>query len=446
MKWIIALAIVTTSHIAFSRQVQGEFLVKLKGNSFTKASQNLFLKSGLRTEKVFDLVPGLVKVSMVNGLSASETLSNLQKSSEIEYVVPNYLRTVTMVSERVPSQDSFLADPAIPPYTPPPAKWIADPKLYSNFGVAQNRTLEVFEKYKFYGDKKVIIAVIDTGVDYTHKDLASNMWRNAGESGTDGNGNSKETNGIDDDGNGYVDDVVGYDFVNKDSLPYDDYSHGTHVAGIAAAVAGNGFGIAGQCPKCSVMGLKFISADGWGSDADAISALEYAVKNGATVINSSWGSPEDSPALKDAFFATDKAGVLNAIAAGNEGDDITFKHFYPANYELPGGASVAALYDVNIMVPWWSNYSWWFVSLSAAGAEVFSTIPGGRFASYSGTSMASPNVAGMLGLIKSYKPKLTQAQIKGLFKEVMPDRDSMNKVHFGGRLDMIRIFDKLQGM
>lgn len=194
------------------------------------------------------------------------------------------------------------------------------------------------------------------------------------------------------------------------------------------------------------MGLKFISADGWGSDADAISALEYAVKNGATVINSSWGSPEDSPALKDAFFATDKAGVLNAIAAGNEGDDITFKHFYPANYELPGGASVAALYDVNIMVPWWSNYSWWFVSLSAAGAEVFSTIPGGRFASYSGTSMASPNVAGMLGLIKSYKPKLTQAQIKGLFKEVMPDRDSMNKVHFGGRLDMIRIFDKLQGM
>ena len=226
------------------------------------------------------------------------------------------------------------------------------------------------------GSSSLVIADIDSGVAYDHPDLAANMWHNPGEI---------PANGIDDDGNGYVDDVYGIDAVNGDSDPHDDRGHGTHTAGTMAAVGDNGIGITGVAWQARLMALKFLPADGDGTDADAITCIDYVVneklKHGVNVvaINASWGGVDYNGLLRTAINAAGAAGIIFCAGAGNGGgddigDDTDAEPFYPASYDCANIISVAATDDDDALAAW-SNYGATRVDLAAPGVDIFSTVP-----------------------------------------------------------------------
>src|SRR5215211_1734561 len=246
------------------------------------------------------------------------------------------------------------------------------------------------------GDPNLVVAVIDTGVDFSHPDLAGRRWVNPGESG-----GGKETNGIDDDGNGFVDDVNGADFANNDGDPFDDNNHGTHVSGTIAASV-NDQGVVGVAPNVKIMGLKFLSAGGFGSISDAIEALGYAKSKGAKISNNSWGCYCPGQALQDAI---DASGSLFVAAAGNDNNNNDANPFYPASYTSNNVLSVAAV-DRFGNKAWFSNYGTTSVDISAPGVDILSTVPGNAYAYFSGTSMASPHAAGVAALAASDDPAL----------------------------------------
>lgn len=319
----------------------------------------------------------------------------------------------------------------------------------------------------------VIVAVIDTGVDYTHEDLIDNMWRNQGETGKDAQGRDKATNGVDDDGNGYIDDTIGWDFVTNDNKPFDlsagvismiiaggNPGHGTHCAGNVAAVAGNGKGVSGVAPGAKIMALRFLSEKGQGDTAGAIKAIDYAVRNGAKVLSNSWGSegedanaPENK-ALKESIAAAERAGVLFIAAAGNGHSGMGYDNDtdsapgYPASYDHENIISVAAL-DSKDRLASFSNWGLRSVDIGAPGVKVFSTTVGSKYsdtvlnilgvikATWDGTSMAAPHVSGAAALYWSKHPNATWREVKDAIMTSARPIDSMRgKSVTGGKLNV----------
>jgi subtilisin family serine protease len=279
------------------------------------------------------------------------------------------------------------------------------------------------------GSSDVIVAVIDTGIDYKHPDLAANVWVNTDE---------VAGNGIDDDGNGYVDDIVGYDFYSSDGDPWDDNSHGTHVSGTIGAVGNNLVGVTGVNWKTRIMALKFLGGGGSGSTSGAIRAVLYAVANGARVMNNSWGGGGFSQALLDAIRAADAAGVLFVAAAGNSGSNNDVYPFYPASYDSPNVLAVAAS-NLSDGLASFSCYGATSVDLAAPGESILSTTPGGNYGTMSGTSMASPHVSGAAALLLSDSPSLTAAEVKARlmgYSDLLPA--FANRTVSGGRLNVYR--------
>ncbi len=254
------------------------------------------------------------------------------------------------------------------------------------------------------GDTSILIGVIDTGLDYDHPDLAPNVWTNPGEIAG---------NEVDDDGNGFVDDVHGFDFLNRDGDPMDDNRHGTHVAGIIAARGNNGIGTAGVCWRARIVGLKFLGSTGSGYVSDAIDALEYAIQMGIRITNNSWGGGGYSRSLRDEIITADMAGCLFVAAAGNSGSDLDQVDFYPASFHLPNEIVVAAT-DENGDLAGYSNYGATRVDVAAPGTHILSTFPGGGYAMLSGTSMAAPHVTGSAALLWNFLPQLTHSQVRAL--------------------------------
>ena len=244
------------------------------------------------------------------------------------------------------------------------------------------------------GSSDIVVAVIDTGIEYTHPDLASNAWSNPGEILGDG---------MDNDGNGYVDDVYGYDFANSDGDPMDDHGHGTHVAGTIGATGNNNSGVVGVNHSVGLMALKFLDNKGNGSTSDAIKAVQYATKMGANVINASWGGGGFSKALSDAISDANDAGILFVAAAGNKTSDNDKSPYYPSGYDLPNVISVAAT-DHKDQLASFSNYGATTVDMGAPGVGIWSTFRGNQYASASGTSMAAPHVAGAAALLMAEYP------------------------------------------
>lgn len=250
----------------------------------------------------------------------------------------------------------------------------------------------------------VTVAVIDTGVQTTHPDLADRIWTNPGE---------VPGNGIDDDGNGRIDDLSGWDFANRDATVFDDATgdrHGTHVAGVIAARRDNGTGIAGIADNARIMPLKFIDANGSGWNVDAIYAIQYAVANGAKVINASFGGTTYDPALCDAIAWAGTQGVLVVVAAGNSGQSLDAADTWPAKCPSPTMVTVGAMTHAGTLAGF-SNRSATHVDLAAPGEWVVSTVPGG-YATMSGTSMATPHVAGVAAAVIGQSPALTPAQAR----------------------------------
>jgi subtilisin family serine protease len=256
----------------------------------------------------------------------------------------------------------------------------------------------------------VIVAVIDSGAQRNHPQLKNQMYVNAGESGTDSQGRDKSTNGVDDDGNGFVDDVSGYDFASNSGTVTDGSGHGTHVSGIIAADASQG-SIKGIAPDAKILPLDFMTDDGSGNISDAIRAMYYAASQGAKVINASWGGAPCSATLQKAIQDIGSKGVLFVAAAGNSGVDVEEEPEYPAAFGLPTQITVGASTNRDYTAVF-SNYSYTLVNLMAPGTNIMSTYPGSSTRSMNGTSMASPFVTGAAALLFSARPKATAEDVK----------------------------------
>jgi subtilisin family serine protease len=329
-------------------------------------------------------------------LSVSEAIERLYLSGVVEYAQPDFRREAFVT----PNDPNFAS------------QWALNNlgQLVGGFGSGTpDADIDAVEAWETSADaSQVIVGVVDTGVDYTHPDLTANMWTNPGET---------RGNGIDDDDNGYVDDVHGVDTFNGTGDPIDTYSHGTHVAGIIGAVGNNGVGISGVAWSTEIMALRFMP-DGYGYDSDAIEAIEYVLATKERlgykriVLNNSWGGDGYSQALYDAIAAARDAGVLFVASAGNESTNTDRSPAYPADYDLGNIVSVGAS-DLNDGQTWFSNYGCGTVDLFAPGEFILSTTPGGNYEYYSGTSMASPVVAGAAAIVWSQAASLGWDRIKG---------------------------------
>ena len=281
--------------------------------------------------------------------------------------------------------------------------------------------LEAWQKVT--GSPTIVVGVIDTGIDYTHPDLAANIWINPGEI---------PNNGIDDDGNGYVDDVMGWDFFNNDNDPMDDNGHGTHTAGTIGAVGNNGIGVAGVAWNVKLMPLKFLGAGGSGPTSAAIAAIEYAAHKGVPITNNSWGGGQKSRALEEAITAS------NSLFVASAGNAASSRVQYPAGYAANNIVSVAAT-DNQDRLASFSNYGSSWVDLGAPGVDILSTAPNQRYAVMSGTSMAAPHVAGTAALVLAQSFIPTPIQLK---TQIMSNVDAIPALKgitaTGGRLNVRR--------
>jgi subtilisin family serine protease len=289
----------------------------------------------------------------------------------------------------------------------------------------------------------VIVAVIDTGVRYTHQDLKDNMWKNQGEMGTDSQGRNKETNGVDDDGNGISDDVFGYDAANEDGDPMDDDGHGSHCSGTIAGRGNNTLGVAGVAWVGKIMAVKFL--DPWGTTSDAILSVNYARSKGAKVSSNSWGGGGYSALLEGAIREMNTAGCLFIASAGNSASDTDRRPQYPACYNVPNVISVAAT-DSSDALASFSNIGLTTVDLGAPGVFVLSSTSDSdtSYEEYSGTSMACPHVSGSFALLAAQYPAKTIAE---LISAVLGNTDPLpaltGKCVTGGRLNLRKAMDAL---
>lgn len=330
---------------------------------------------GLRLHR-YELVPGLELIDVAEG--NARAIQALRNNPHVLYAEPDGV----MHADTTPN----------------------DPKFSSQWGLNQSSNIDINGPEAWgvtTGNSSFKIAVIDTGVDYNHPDLKANIWTNPGEIAG---------NGIDDDGNGYVDDVHGYDFINNDSDPMDDVDHGTHCAGILGAVGNNGVGIAGVNWQAKIVALKFLGPDG-GVTSDAIRALDYAVKMGIKVSSNSYGGTGTSEqAFVDALSRAAAANHVFIAAAGNDGVDNDVEPHYPSSYSAPNLVSVAALDSTGARAPY-SNWGATSVDIAAPGSSILSTTPNNTYQYMSGTSMATPMVAGVAALIYGRNPSWTYSQV-----------------------------------
>jgi thermitase len=358
------------------------------------------------------------------GLSdkAMQTLAN---NPEIEYIEPNYIISLHSKKVGTPTDAMFAKQWGLA-NTGKNGGGIFSP------GVA-GEDINVTKAWDItkgaIGSNTIKIAVIDTGVDYTHPDLKSQIDVNTAEL----NGRP----GVDDDGNGYIDDIYGYDFANKDGDPMDGHGHGTHCAGVIGA-SHNSVGIAGVMSNVLIVPVKFLTDAGSGETIDAISAIDYAIKRGVNVMSNSWGGGDKEQSLLDAITAAETAGITFVAAAGNDSSNNDSRASYPANYEVSNVISVGS-YTAGGAKSSFSNYGLKTVHVTAPGSSIISTYKNGGYASLSGTSMATPHIAGVVGLLLSKAPKLTPAQIRERLVNTSVQTNKLKTSSLsGGRVDAFR--------
>jgi len=357
--------------------VPGEILVKFKEGVPEKNKGRIHLQFGLSPIRSF-AASGVQHLRLPPSVSVEEALRLYRQNPYVEYAEPNYIIYACQV---FPNDPTF--DPEDPNYG---ILW-----GLHNFGQTvggrsglPGADINAPDAWEIStGDEEVIIAVIDTGVAYSHPDLTANMWTNPGEDPWLNPNDPTTGNGIDDDGNSKNDDWRGWDFVDVDNDPMDYDGHGTHVAGTIAAMGDNGEGITGMMWKAGIMPLRILDAHGVGTVSNAILAIEYAVQKGARIINASWGTPDFSESLLRTAQFCQRKGVLVVAAAGNNARNTDDSPFYPASYDLPNIISVAAT-DQGDNLASFSNWGPSTVDVAAPGVTIYSSWPswhsiGGNF-------------------------------------------------------------------
>jgi subtilisin family serine protease len=352
---------------------------------------------GARRAKVFRNLASVELVKLPRGLSVKEAIDFYQRSPDVLYAEPNYIVRTT----NIPDDTRFGEQWGL--------------HNIGQSGGTPNADIDAVAAWDITtGSSDVIVAVIDSGVDYNHLDLSANMFQNTADCNNDG---------IDDDGNGFVDDCFGIDTANNDSDPMDDNNHGSHVAGIIGAVGNNNAGVTGINHNIKIIACKFVKASGSGTTADAIDCLDYVKTmkdRGFNIIatSNSWGGGGFSQALLDAIDEQRQRGMLFITAAGNGnifgiGQNNDNTPFYPCNYYLPNVICVASTTRTDASSTF-SNFGRRTVHVGAPGSEILSTIRGNSYASQSGTSMATPHVTGVAALLQAGDPSLDWRSMKNL--------------------------------
>lgn len=304
------------------------------------------------------------------------------------------------------------------------SSYVNDPDYSSQWGLQKVNIETAWDKTTGSGD--IVVAVIDTGIDYEHEDLSANIWHNTDEIAG---------NGVDDDHNGLVDDVMGYDFVNRDTDPMDDNKHGTHCAGIIGARSDNLTGITGISPNVSLMPLKVLAANGSGSTLNIFYGFKYAVENGARIISMSLGGYGFNYLSYYGAYYAYKNNVLVVAAAGNEANNNDADPVYPAGFPFSNIIAVAST-GTKDTLSGFSNYGARSVDIAAPGEGIYSTVPGDGYASLSGTSMATPFVSGTAALVLAMDDSLSHIKAKAfILNNSTFLNDLEGKVYTGSRLD-----------
>jgi subtilisin family serine protease len=398
--------------------VPGEYVVKLKKSTVAAlSSENIGRLLGGVVKTRFNSDPDLIVIKKDPGKKGQDVLDQLNANAEVDYAEPNFIYKI----QKAPDDPDY------------PNMWgfhnrgdgvnlyqTGTPGVDINVEKAWDVTT---------GSGSVVVGIIDTGIDLSHPDLLPNLWTNEKEQ------NGKP--GVDDDGNGFVDDVHGYNFFADNGDPNDDNGHGSHVAGIIGGHGNDGIGIAGINWSVKLMAVKFLSSSGSGSLDGAIKAVDYATAMGVKITNNSWGGGGFSQALADAIKRANDKGSLFVAAAGNASSNNDTTEAYPANIDEPNVLAVASV-DNKGALSYFSNYGAKKVAVAAPGEKVWSAYKGSTYKSLSGTSMACPHVAGLAALVLSQE-SLSVTELKRRIVNSCKPLDSVkDKVACGGIVDSLR--------
>ena len=394
-------------------------IVKFRSTLSSASRQLSLFAAGCNQTATFPLVNGLTHARITTpGQTVTQTILNLSQDPDVEYVEPNYI----VSRQAIPNDPQFTSLHGL--------------NNTGQTGGTADADIDAPEAWDIEtgNSNPVLVAVLDSGIDFNHQDLQSNIWRNP---------NEVANNGVDDDGNGFVDDINGWDFVNNDNNPQDDLNHGTHVSGTIAAVGNNGIGVTGVSWTAQILPVKFLNRFGQGSTANAIRALNYAVALGARVSNLSYGGTAFSQALYDTIAAANNAGHIVVAAAGNSSNNSDNFPVYPAAYNLPNIISVAAT-NASDQLANFSNFGPTTIDLAAPGVNTLSTVPFNNYATMNGTSMSTPHVTGVVSLLLAKLPSLTAADVKSaLLTTVDPLPSLAGRTVSGGRVNAFQALSTL---
>ena len=397
-----------------------EVLVKFRQGVNEEAIERITLGLHDRVEDEIESVPGLDAIDDLDDKTAETVAAQYRGLPEVEYA-----EAIFEISA-----DGF--DSAESPITPRDPRFSEQWALFNDGSRGGTTGADISATHAWAvttGSDKVVVAVLDSGVDYTHSDLASNMWIRP-----------NSVNPYEDRDLGTIQDLHGYNAVENSADPMDDNGHGTHCAGIIGAEGGNDIGIAGVNWKVQIMPLKFMNAGGYGTTKDAIEAINYVIdrkKAGVNVrvISASWGSTQKSRALEDVIRKAYEADILFVAASGNASTNNDRSPHYPSSYNVPNVVSVAAL-DRNDQLASFSNYGLKSVAIAAPGVDILSTWLGDEYEEKSGTSMATPVVSGVAALIVANQPKITVDELRSrLLAAVDPLNSLKGKIASGGRIN-----------
>ncbi|HEX8070073.1 MAG TPA: S8 family serine peptidase [Pyrinomonadaceae bacterium] len=417
-------------------QGDAEVLVRFKPGTSPEAVERLAAQLNDRVEDRFeDVAADQVVIADEDGLGAEEVAAEYRNLPEVLYAEPNF------EIELDPSEDELGAGPGLKPAYDDAAAEHAHPSdpmfdeqwsldNHGTRGGKQGADISAVKAWeKTHGSRKIVVAVLDTGVDYTHRDLVNNIWVRPAS-----------VPAYHDDELGDFDDGHGFDAADMDGDPMDDHGHGTHCAGIVGAEGDNADGIAGVNWQVEIMPLKFLGANGSGTVKDAIECINYAIdrkKAGVNlrVISASWGSTMYSRALEDAIRRAGEEGILFVAAAGNSSSDNDRRQHYPSGYQLPNVVSVAALTRTDALASF-SNWGVKTVHVAAPGAEILSTWPQNQYEEHSGTSMATPEVSGVAALVLAVNPNMSMQDLRARLLASVDKLPALDgKIASGGRIN-----------
>lgn len=407
-----------------------EVLVRFKPNVSLSKIREIALAKNDKLADEIESVRGLTVIDDLDNADAANVAGQYSSMSEfVEYAEPNFRIELDDPIQKTSPRDLKLREPAgdIPNDPMFGEQW-----ALNNLGQDGGKDRADLDALKAWmttkGSDEIVVAVLDSGVDFTHEDLRENMWFRP-----------DSVPAYSDDELGTFNDLNGYNGTDSIADPMDDNGHGTHCAGIIGAEGDNGIGVSGINWKVKIMPLKFLGRGGFGSTDDAIEAINYAIDRkqkgvNVRIISASWGSTSRSKALEDAIRAAGDAGILFVAAAGNDGSDNDRRPHYPSNYDLPNVISVAAL-DRSDNLASFSNYGVKTVHVAAPGKEILSTWLNDGYREASGTSMATPYVSGIAALILANEPDLTMAKLRERILGSVDKTDALNgKVSSGGRV------------